>query len=86
MRKEEQNINDVDAEYLDMMVFNFNYAIDNTLPSVYMGFVIIDDDNLKEYWVKKKDWLQTVDILIEGAIEIEEYEYCSQLKTIKEKL
>jgi len=83
LRKKERKT-DVDAEYLDMMVYNFKYAIEYNYPSVYMGYSIIDDDYLKEYWVKKSDWLKTLDILIECAIDEEEYEYCNEFKKIKE--
>jgi hypothetical protein len=55
MRKKEKK-DEVDIEYLDMMVFNFQYAIDNNIPTVYIGYIVIDDDNIKEYWVKKSDW------------------------------
>jgi hypothetical protein len=83
-KKEKKDI--VDNEYLDMMIFNFQYAIDNNLANVYIGYVVVDDDYLKEYWVKKSDWIKTLDILINSAIELEEYEYCSKFKKLKELL
>jgi hypothetical protein len=76
---------EVDSDYLDMMIFNFNYSMDNNLSVVYLGH-IETEEGIKEYWADKKDWIQTIDILLENAIELEEYEYCSQLKEIKEKL
>ena len=75
---------DVDAEYLDMMINNFNYAIENNTELCYMGYSIIDDDNIKEYWIKKSEWIKTIDLLINEAAEIEEYEYAAELKKIKE--
>lgn len=83
-KKEKKDI--VDEEYLDMMVYNFNYAIKNNLTSVYLGYSIIDDEYIKEYWVKKSDWVKTLDILIESAIKLEEYNYCIEYKKIKETL
>ncbi len=85
MRKKEKK-DEVDIEYLDMMVFNFQYAIDNNIPTVYIGYVVIDDNNIKEYWVKKSDWIKTLNILINSAIELEEYEYCNEFKKLKELL
>ena len=86
MRKKEKNLDDIDSDYLDMMVYNFNYAISHNLDNVYIGYVIVDDDNIKEYLVLKENWIKTTDILIRAAIEIEEYEYAAQLKKIKESL
>ena len=86
MKKKERCKKDkIDVEYLDMMVYNFNYAIDNKSDVVYIGYIILND-YLKEFWIKPHEWIKAIDLLINGAIEIEEYEYCNQLKEIKEKL
>jgi hypothetical protein len=85
MKKKEKKDN-VDVEYLDMMVFNFQYAIDNNLSTVHIGYIVIDDDYLKEYWVKKCDWIKTLNVLISSAAELEEYEYCNKFKKLKELL
>jgi len=74
---------DVSTVYLDMMVYNFNYAIETNKDKVYMGY---DDETGIDYFVYRKDWKVTIDILIEGAVEIESYEYALQLKKIKESL
>jgi len=85
MKKFEQK-QEVDIEYLDMMVCNFNYSIDNNLNEVYLGYTILEDESFKEFWVEKKNWILTIDILMKNAIKLEEYEYAGQLKEIKEKL
>jgi len=74
---------DISEVYLDMMVYNFNYAIETNRDKVYMGY---DDETLIDYFVYRKDWKVTIDILLEGAVEIEAYEYAAQLKNIKDKL
>lgn len=76
---------DIDYEYLDMMVYNFNYAIDNNKEKVYLGYSE-DTDGKKDYWCQRKDWSVTIDILIDEAIKLEEYEYCNDLKNIKKRL
>jgi len=86
MRKKEKNIEDIDADYLDMMLYNFNYSITHGLDNVYIGYVIIDDNNIKEYLVLKENWVKTLNILIEAAVELEEYEYANDFKKIKESL
>jgi len=51
-----------------------------------LGYTVIDDENIKEYWIQEKDWIKTIDILIKGAANLEEYEYAIELKEIKELL
>ena len=84
MRKEE-NKEHIDKEYLDMMSYNFNHALENELDMVYMGYSIEDDEYMKEYWVMEKDYIKTLDMLIESAVELEEYEYAKDFKILKEK-
>ena len=81
MRKEESK-DQVDSEYLDMISYNFKYALENNMDKVYMGYFIMDDEHIKELWVKNDEWLVTLDILIECAVEIEEYEYANEFKKI----
>lgn len=80
------NKDDIDGEYLDMMVHNFKYAIDNNKDKVYLGYIYDEDSNKKEFWVKKEEWVSTLDILLENAIILEEYEYCNEIKKIKASL
>lgn len=88
MKKPEypHNKEDDDAEYLDMILHNFNYAIQNNLDLVYIGFQYVDDEYMKEYWVQKKDWGKTLDILIENSARLEEYEFAIEFKKIKSTL
>ena len=71
---------DIDSDYIEMLVHNFKTAIENNQDKVYLGYEIIDNDNLKEYAVSKKDWKTTLELLLQTAINLEEYEYCSQIK------
>ena len=147
----EKNKEDIDLEYLEMMINNFNWAIENELKYVYMGYEIKDDYEYKvvlyqqyqlakkekeleklkdvtygtmcgddfstdkfalqvitnypdlfEYWLKNNicdkfevveyyqdynlpinEWDRLIDLLIEGAIQLEEYEICIKLKNLK---
>ncbi len=75
---------DIDHDYLDMMNHNFTHAIDNNMELVYMGYYIVDDNYIKEMWVEKKNWNKALDVLIDGASKIEEYEYAIKFKKMKD--
>lgn len=85
MKKIEQK-EKVDKEYLDMMLYNFNYAIKTGHNLVYMGYRYIDDNYMKEYWIQQKDWIKTLDILIKESAELEEFEFAIEFKKIKDKI
>jgi len=70
---------DIDSDYIEMLIHNFRTAIDLNQEKVYLGYEILDSDNLKEYAVSKKDWKSTLEILLKTAINLEEYEYCTQI-------
>jgi len=73
---------DIDGDYIEMLIHNFSDALNSNDDKVYLGYEVIDDDNLKEYAVSRKDWKSTLEILLKTAINLEEYEYCSQIKEI----
>ena len=76
---------DVTKEYIIDSIYNLNHAIKKSLEVCYIGYEETDDD-ITELWVQKKDWSYYIDLLIESAIHLEEYELCSELKEIKQKL
>lgn len=82
------NKEDVDLDYLNMMLHNFNHAIKTGSNLVYLGYSYLEDDDehIKEYWCQKKDWSKTLNILIESAAILEEYEFANEFKKIKNDL
>jgi len=74
-----------DVKYLEMALYNFDYAIDNNVDEVYLGFDIIDEE-VYDYWVHKNEWSKLLDVLISLASDLEVYEYCIEFKKIKEVL
>ena len=72
----------VDAEYIEMVINNFNYTISKNMETVYLGYEIIDDQDIKEYRIPKKDWIKTLNLFLKNAIEIEEYGSCTLLKNL----
>ncbi|NPV12997.1 MAG: hypothetical protein HPY57_14620 [Ignavibacteria bacterium] len=81
-----KNKENIDVEYLDMMLYNFEYAIKNNENKVYLGYRYIDDFFINEYWVEQRYWIKTLDMLIDVASELEEYEFAYMFKEIKESL
>lgn len=75
----------VDKNYLDMMLFNFNYAIKNNTNSIYVGYMI-SEEGKKEFWVERTNWETLINILIDEASNLEEYEFALDFKNIKEKI
>ena len=82
----QENKSEIDLEYLDMMLHNFTHALNNDIDNVYLGYIYLDDDNMKEFWIPKSEWVKTLDILIDGASKLEEYEFAIDFKNIKELL
>ena len=76
----------IDSEYLDMIIYNFKYAIENNKDKVYLGYKQHNEHEKSHYWCDKKEWIDTLSILLDEAIKLEEYEYCKELKQIKESL
>jgi len=81
-----QNKEDIDVDYLNIMLYNFEHSIKNNLDTVYLGYNIFENNDVIQYWVEKENWAITLDILIQGAIDLEEYEFAYEFKNIKEKL
>lgn len=81
-----RNKEDIDIEYLDMMLDNFKYATTNNLDTVYFGYSYIDENFIYQYWVDKIEWSRFLDLLIDGAVELEEYEYAHEFKNIKKSI
>jgi len=75
-------VTDIDSDYLKMIIENFNDAISKNKPMVYIGYEVIDDDNLKQYNIERKNWKSMLVGVLDAAIKQEEYEYCEELKNI----
>lgn len=77
---------DIDLNYLNTILQNFENAIKNNEDEVYIGYSVDKDLNVYDYWVQKKDWIKMLDLLIELSAEIEEYEMSLKFKKIKDSL
>lgn len=79
------NKEDIDKDYIQLIIDNLNCAIDNDYDYVHIGY-FFEEKDIKFYNVAKKDWNKIIEIVIKAAIDLEEYEICSELKKIKEKI
>lgn len=77
---------DIDLNYLNTILQNFENAIKNNEDEVYIGYSVDKDLNVYDYWVQKKSWIKMLDLLIELSAEIEEYEMSLKFKKIKDSL
>jgi len=73
---------DIDADYIEMIINNFNSSIEKNLDHVYLGYEVINDEEIKEYTIPKKEWNKTLDLILKTAINLEEYELCTSIKNI----
>jgi len=73
---------DIDADYIEMIISNFNSSIEKNLDYVYLGYEVINDEEIKEYTIPKKEWNKTLDLILKTAINLEEYELCTSIKNI----
>jgi hypothetical protein len=75
----------IDSEYIEHIIENFNIAFDNNEDFVYLGFEFIDEE-IKSYNIHRDDWQSTMDMFFHTAINLELYELCPDLEIIKEKI
>jgi len=76
----------IDSDYIDMVITNFNESIEKNLNFVYLGYEILNDNDLKEYMIKREEWKKTLEVFLESAIDLEEYEQCILLKKLIDSL
>ena len=73
---------EIDTEYIDMIIINFNDAISKKSDKVYLGYEILNETEIKEYFIYRNEWEHTLNIILKTAINMEEYEQCILLKDI----
>jgi hypothetical protein len=73
---------DIDADYIEMLICNFNNSISKNLNTVYLGYEILNENEIKEYSIARNDWLKTLNLFLKTAINLEEYESCTQIQNI----
>ena len=77
---------DIDANYIKMIIKNFNKALKENADTVYIGYEVIDDFKLKEYNIERSNWKKILDMFLKIGVNLEEYELCSQIKKLIEKI
>ena len=77
------NKQDIDQGYLEFALNNLTYAIHNNKQTCYVGYIILNEDEIKEYWLKKETWIKYINVCIESGIELEEYEMCDKFNKLK---
>lgn len=79
------NKEDIDKDYIQLIIDNLNYAIDNDYDYVHIGY-FFEEEDIKFYNVAREDWVRIIEIITQAAIDLEEYEMCSELKKITDKI
>ena len=74
-----------DKNYILFALEKCEEAIDNKIESMFVGFDEDENDSIVEYHIKKDQYLTFIDILLEYAIDEEEYEVCDRIHDIKNK-
>lgn len=69
----------IDLDYIEMLLSEFNKSISENSETIFLGYEVIDDEELKEYTLPRKEWTKTLKILLKSAIKLEEYEICDQI-------
>jgi len=76
----------VDAEYIEMILINFNDALKENNPEVYLGFETLSDGEIKRYNIVRKNWISSLEMFLKTAINLELYEQCAAINLIIERI
>jgi hypothetical protein len=75
----------IDPTYIDFMVKEFNHSLKQDLHYIYVGWQKVNGK--KKYFQKpQEEWLKVLDIIMDKAILLEEYEACAKLKKIRDQI
>ena len=70
---------DIDIDYIEIVIGDIYTALEKNENFIELGYEIINDEEIKEYKLHKKEWIKTLNIFLKKAIILEEYEICSIL-------
>ena len=72
-------------EYILFALDKCNEAVNNNLETIFVGSEQ-DDDELIEFYINKNQYLGYMEILLDFAVEVEEFELCEKIIEMKSKL